>query len=106
VRRGITFLIVRYFSEKCEWARTSQTLARVRLRPKNHPHLPEEQVRRLKPLPLHLLLPLDQPPPLHQQLPQRHLHPAVRREQHPPPRRGVRLRRRQLHRRPARLQPC
>ena len=51
--RAITFLIVRYFSEKCEWARTSQTLARAHLRPKNLRRLqPKERrslVRRLPP---------------------------------------------------------
>ena len=41
-RRAITFLSVRYFSEKCGWARTSQTLARAHPRPRNLRRLQEQ----------------------------------------------------------------
>src|SRR4029077_19703506 len=47
-RRAITFLSVRYFSEKCGWARISQTLARAHPRPRNLRRLPEQPVLRLK----------------------------------------------------------
>ena len=103
VRRAITFLSGRFFSERCEWARTSQISARVRPRPKNRRRLQEEQVPELKPLPLRQRVPLHQ---LHLPLPlQRHLHPAVRREQHPRGRLGIRRQQRRQPRRPARLQP-
>lgn len=39
-------LIGRYFSEKCEWARTLQTLARAHLRPRNRRRLREQPVLR------------------------------------------------------------
>ena len=54
-RRAITFLSDRYFSEKCEWVKTSQTLARGPLRPKNLRRLQERlkerrfPARRLRP---------------------------------------------------------
>src|SRR5439155_14938955 len=47
-RRAITFLSGRYFSEKCGWARTSQTLARAHRRPRNLRRLQEQLVLRLK----------------------------------------------------------
>jgi hypothetical protein len=53
--RSITFFNVRYFWEKCEWARTSQTLARVHPRPRNLRRLRERLLLQLKVLQLHLL---------------------------------------------------
>src|SRR5204863_3158371 len=47
-RRAITFLSGRYFSEKCGWARTWQTLARAHPRPRNLRRLQEQLVLRLK----------------------------------------------------------
>src|SRR6478672_7197505 len=41
-RRAITFLSGRYFSEKCGWARTSQTLARAHQRQRNLRRLPKQ----------------------------------------------------------------
>src|SRR5438045_1496311 len=86
-RRAITFLIVRCFWEKCEWARTSQALERARPRPKNPRRRSEPAVLRLKELQPRRLL--------HKQL---HLRPAARRQQHSRDRPGVRLQRRRLRR--------
>jgi hypothetical protein len=74
-RRAITSLNVRYFSEKCEWARTSQTSARARRQQKNLRHPPEERVlqgrRQLKERRLRLLL----------QRQEQHLRSAIPRQQ-------------------------
>jgi hypothetical protein len=78
-RRAITFSSVLYFSEKCEWARTSQILARVHQRPRNLRRLRERLVPLLKEL------------RLRRQLASRlHLRPAVRRPQRPRCRQGLR----------------
>ena len=100
-RRAITSLIVRYFWEKCEWARTWQTLARAHQRPKNPRRRQEQLVLRLKELRLHRLL--HKQHHLHPQLkerlfPVRRLHPRVRLQQRPRHRRQLRLR--QMHHRP------
>ena len=73
-RREITFFSVRYFSEKCEWARTSQTLVRARPSQKNR-----RQSLAARVLQVHLQL---KKPGLHRlQHQQYHLHPAVRQQQ-------------------------
>src|SRR5215813_7943754 len=69
-RHGITFFSVRYFSEKCEWARTLQILGRAPPPQKNLLPLLEQRVLRLKARRLRRLL--------HQQ---NHLHPAVPQQQ-------------------------
>src|SRR5262249_49503717 len=64
-RHAITFFSVRCFSEKCEWARISQTLARVRPHQRNLPPPPEARV-----LQVHMQLKTRRLRPVHQQ---RHL---------------------------------
>jgi len=90
-RRAITFLSVRYFSERCEWARTSQTLARAHPRQKNLRRLQEQLVLRLK----------ERRSPARRRHKQLHLRQGVRRQQRPRRRPGVRLqaRFRQMHHR-------
>jgi hypothetical protein len=78
VHREITFLIVRYSSAKCEWARISQTLARAHPRQKNLRRLQEQLVPRLKERRLRRLL-------LH------HLRPEALRQQLLQHRPGLRL---------------
>jgi hypothetical protein len=95
--RAITFLIVRYFSEKCAWDRTSQTLARAHPHPRNPRRQPQaavllqhlrakewrSPVRRRQPLRLH---PQPRPSPqvrLLQQLPQLRLYQKHQRAPRP-----------------------
>ena len=80
-RRAITFLSGRYFSEKCGWARTSQTLARAHPRRKNLRRLQEQLVQRLKE---------RRSPARRRQKPLR-LRLRVRRQQRPRRRPGFRL---------------
>src|SRR4029077_8013701 len=79
-RRAITFLSARYFSEKCEWVRTSQTLGRAHPPQRNLRRLQEQLVLRLK----------ERRSPVR--------HPRLRLEQHPPDRRAVRPKRLRQHR--------
>src|SRR5262245_60702631 len=71
VRRGITFFSVRYFSEKCAWARISRTLERARQPPRNLRPPRQQLVLQLKERRLRRLR--------HQH----HLRPAVLRQQQP-----------------------
>jgi hypothetical protein len=90
-RRAITFLSGRYFWEKCEWARTSQTLARAHPRPRNLRRPQEQLVLRLK----------ERRSPARRRHKQLRLRVRVRRQPRPRRRPGLRLpaRFRQMHHR-------